>query len=230
MEEDHKAIIIMPAFNEAGNIASTIEGITSATSLPILVVDDASTDETAKIARGLDVQVLSLAAQLGAWCATQAGMRYAILYGYETVITIDADGQHDVHGIRLLLDRLQEADVDMVIGSCTSRGSMSRKVAWSLFRAITGLNIQDLTSGFRAYSKDSIKLLSKRDATGLDYQDVGILCLLRQAGLTIAEVSVCMYPRNDGKSRIFNSWLSVLKYMIYSSILALGHAKLSGGK
>lgn len=93
---------------------------------------------------------------------------------------------------------------------------------------LSGLTIEDLTSGFRLYSREAIKLLARAEAAGLDYHAVGILCLLRHAGLKIVEEHACMHPRNDGKSRIFNSWLAVGRYMIYSALLALSHAKYIG--
>lgn len=230
MPDKSKTIVVMPAFNEAQNIGATITSVVSKTDLPILVVDDASSDGTGDLARELGARVLPLATQLGAWGATQAGIRWALKCGYETTITIDADGQHDAYGVDSLLDTMDEEKADLVIGSCTSRGSALRHIAWALFRFLSGLTIRDLTSGFRAYSHDSMKLIAKPRATALDYQDVGVLCLIRQAGLTIAETSVCMFSRKDGKSRIFDSWISVSRYMLYSTLLSLSHTNIAAKK
>ena len=223
-------IVVIPARNEAVLVADTVEGIIKTTKLPVLVVDDASMDETAAKARQSGAQVMTLASQLGAWGATQAGLRYALKHHYGIAITFDADGQHDANEIASLLTCLEEHDADVAIGACPQRGSLARKIAWHLFRTLSGLTISHLTSGFRAYSKPSIQLLSNRNATSLDYQDIGVLCMLRQAGMKIDEVDVCMYPRINGKSRIFDSWFAVAKYMFYSSILALCHSKFTRSK
>lgn len=230
MTNSNDTLVVVPAHNEALLVGDTVNDIIGTTNLPVLVVDDASTDETAMLAKQSGAQVMRLASQLGAWGATQAGLRYALKNKYDKVITIDADGQHDTQGIASILYCLEEQKADIAIGACTQRGSNARKTAWSLLRVLSGLTIKDLTSGFRAYSKSGLEVLSKRNATSLDYQDIGELCLLRQAGLKIVEVNVCMYPRKDGKSRIFNTWLSVMKYMIYSAVLAISHYKYSSGK
>lgn len=223
MQTYTRTIVVMPAFNEAVNIAKTIANIASMTSLPIVVVDDASTDTTAAIARASGARVLPLATQLGAWGATQAGVRYALRHGYQRTVTIDADGQHDAAGINTLLEYQEQEDAALVIGSCPSRGSWARRLAWTLFRAISGLALRDLTSGFRAYSRTGMEIVASPKASTLDYQDIGILLLLRQAGMKVVEKSVCMHSRPDGKSRIFNSWYSVAVYMAYSIVLSLSH-------
>ena len=224
---EENILVVVPAFNEASHVGPTVRSIIEATRLAVLVVNDSSQDDTAAEATKSGARVISLATRLGAWGATQTGLRYALRQGYKTVVTVDADGQHDPKEIQSLIKALSRLDVHMVIGACPSRGSAARKSAWSLFRVLSGLDIRDLTSGFRAYSAASLELLTQKCATGLDYQDVGILCLLRQAGLKVAEVTVNMYPRKGGKSKIFNSWFSISQYMLYSVILALGHAKKS---
>lgn len=218
-------LIIIPAHNEAALVGDTVRDILNATQLPVVVVDDASTDDTATKARNAGAQLIPLATQLGAWGATQTGLRYALKNGYRNVVTIDADGQHDAQSINHLLTTMRSEDADLVIGSCTHRGSTARKTAWSLLRALSGLTMRDLTSGFRVYSHKGISLLAGRAATSLDYQDIGVLCLMNNAGMKIIETDVCMYPRADGKSRIFHSWLAVSQYMLYSAILAVSHMK-----
>lgn len=221
-----RKIIIVPAHNEANNLSSTIEDIISSTDMHIVVVDDASTDNTVYIARKAGATVLPLTSRLGAWGATQAGLRYALKRGYDTAITFDADGQHRACEIAPMLEKQQVTEADLVIGSCTSRGSYARHIAWILLRLLSRLDVKDLTSGLRAYSRRSMEVVARKEATSLDYQDIGVLVFLRRAGLSITETNVCILPRADGKSRIFNSWFSVGKYMIYSIILSLSNTTL----
>ena len=84
-----------------------------------------------------------------------------------------------------------------------------------------GFSFDDLTSGFRFYNARACRLLAKEEATLLDYQDIGVLLLLRRANLRIAEVAVAMNPRKSGASRVFSSWWTVFRYMAETSLLCL---------
>jgi hypothetical protein len=96
-----------------------------------------------------------------------------------------------------------------------------RHIAWTYFRFLTGFSFDDLTSGFRYYNARACRLLAKEEATLLDYQDIGVLLLLRRANLRIAEVAVAMNPRKSGASRVFSSWWTVGRYMAETSLLCL---------
>jgi len=169
--------------------------------------------------------VLSAPFNLGAWTATQTGIRYALARGYARVVTLDADGQHDPDDIPRLLDAYGSSPrPNVVIASFPARGSRLRHVAWSLLRTVGLLEIDDLTSGFRCYDLESIRLLAAKPATLLEFQDVGVLLLLRENGLRVEEVSVPMKERKTGKSRIFRSWANVLYYMAYSLVLCVSKA------
>lgn len=214
-------LVVIPAWNEQASVAEVILQIREHPDCDVVVVDDASTDGTAAVAKNSGARVLSLPVNLGAWGAIQTGLRYAHSKGYHTVITMDADGQHKASSIPSLLAPLMSYQADVTIGSCTPRGSRPRKLVWLLFRWITGLGVKDLTSGLRAYSSPAITLLASSRATLLDYQDVGVLLLLRKAGLRIHEVQVEMCPRVSGSSKVFASWLKVSEYMLLTMILCL---------
>ncbi|MEN9493440.1 MAG: hypothetical protein RJA63_3889, partial [Pseudomonadota bacterium] len=116
---------------------------------------------------------------------------------------------------------------DVVIGAHVERASRLRQFAWSWFRTITGVELRDLTSGFRWYNRRAIELLAAHEATLLDYQDIGVLLLLRKAGLRMVEIPVSMNTRQAGKSRIFYSWFSVARYMITTTLLCLARWQVS---
>ncbi|MEX2366694.1 MAG: hypothetical protein WD601_08820, partial [Pseudohongiellaceae bacterium] len=103
-----------------------------------------------------------------------------------------------------------------------------RHMAWRFFRAITGFGIEDLTSGFRLYNHRAIEVLAGSSATLLDYQDVGVLLLLRDSELNIRETSVTMTPRVAGKSHVYSSWLVVAYYMAITTILSISKINRSG--
>jgi len=216
-----QVIILIPAKNEAHTVGQVVTAVK--TSFPVLVIDDASTDATATVARTAGAQILSLPFSLGAWGAIQTGLRYAWQQNFDTAITLDADGQHEAETIPELLAPILAGSCDVVIGAYPQRGSRLRKIAWSLFRKLSGLALEDLTSGLRAYNRSAITLLASQTATLLEYQDLGVLMLLRNTGLRIQEIPTLMYPRSHGHSRIFNSWWAVSKYMLHTLILCLAH-------
>lgn len=218
---DHKLIAIIPARNEEATVGAVVRRIKEIIGCDVLVVDDASTDRTAQNAREGGAKVLSLASQLNAWGATQAGFRYALRSGFRTAVTLDSDGQHLAESAHSLLPCLFDKKADVVIGAFPQRGSKARKIAWSFFRLLTGLSYEDLTSGLRAYNVDAMRLLASQRATILDYQDLGVLLLLRKSGFKIMEVPVIMRQRVAGKSKIFDNWFTVAHYMIQTFILCL---------
>jgi glycosyltransferase involved in cell wall biosynthesis len=214
-------IVIIPAHNEAKDIAFVIGEIGKHSNFPVVVVDDASTDDTISKARNAGAVVVPLALQIGAWGATQAGLRYALKNDFAYAITMDADGQHLAESLPALIKPIVDKEADVTIGACTTRGSTLRKIAWVLMKRVSGLRLEDLTSGFRVYDRRAIRRLAAWQATLLEYQDVGVLTMLNAAGLRIKDVEVEMLPRRSGISRIFYSWTSVIYYMSYTLLLGL---------
>jgi glycosyltransferase involved in cell wall biosynthesis len=210
-------MMVIPARDEAETIGAVVEALRAEGWKHIVVIDDQSRDDTAKCASRAGATVLSPTLQLGAWGAIQTGIRYALRRGFRQVVTLDADGQHEPAHVRDLLEAARGSDV--VIGACTGRGSRLRRFAWRYFRFITGFAIEDITSGFRCYNSAACEVLSGIEATLFDYQDVGVLLLLRANGLTISEVPVEMNERSSGHSRVFASWWRVTRYMAESTLL-----------
>lgn len=221
MSGESSIIVIIPAKDEEATVADVVRKIFSELHCEVVVIDDVSIDSTAEVARSAGATVLPLTVHLGAWGAIQTGLRYALKEGYRIAVTMDADGQHSPSGIHDLVAPIDSGEADVVIGACIQRGSRARRLAWMIFRRISGISLRDLTSGYRAYNRTSMILLASRKATLLDYQDMGVLILLRRAGLRVVERQVEMCPRRTGSSRIFDSWWVVLKYMIASSILCI---------
>jgi glycosyltransferase involved in cell wall biosynthesis len=216
-------LVVIPARNEAATIGVVVGEVRQEGSFAILVVNDCSTDHTAARAAEAGAVVLSPILSLGAWGAIQTGLRYAEKHGFGCVVTLDADGQHEGRYLPALLEKIRSGEADVVIGAYPERGSPARRLVWAFFRKLTGFEFADLTSGFRAYNRQAIELLSDEEATLLDYQDVGVLMLLRQAGLRIVEVRVSMRLRANGISRVFCSWSAVFRYLLETGVLCLAH-------
>lgn len=221
-------VVLIPARDEQTTVAEVVASAYRHGAAEVVVIDDASIDRTAELARDAGATVLSLALSLGAWGALQTGLRYAMARGYRTAITLDADGQHDPTGCAALLAVLDRADV--VIGAYPARVSRARRLAWRWFRLLTRFGIEDITSGFRAYNHRAIQLLAGPEASLLDYQDVGVLLLLTRRGYRIREVEVPMQARRNGRSRVFSSWLIVARYMMQTSVLCMARIGRNGAR
>jgi glycosyltransferase involved in cell wall biosynthesis len=220
-------IILIPAFNEGMVVGAVIKEIKAHCNLPIVVIDDASTDNTVDVAQNAGATVIPLPAQLGAWGAMQTGLRYAQRHGYTVAITMDADGQHEAASLKSLLAPVNEGMADVAIGACTRRGSLWRRIAWVMMKRTSGLSLEDITSGFRVYNQEAISELASWRATLLDYQDIGVLLLLQSRGLRIVDVKVTMQERQNGHSRVFHSWVVVTYYMCQTLLLGLSKRRLA---
>jgi hypothetical protein len=146
-------------------------------------------------------------------------MRYAQRNRYRTVVTLDADGQHHPEELPALLSGLRRTGSNVVIGTYAARMSAARRLAGRYFRLLTQMNVQDFTSGLRAYDRRAVRALASREASLLDYQDMGVLMLLSKKGLILHEVPTLMSTRRAGASRVFASWLLVARYMLHTTVL-----------
>lgn len=214
-------IVLIPAHNEQATVGAIVDQVRQRWNYPVVVIDDCSTDATAQVARNAGATVLPLTLQLGAWGAIQTGLRYALRQGYRTAVTLDADGQHEPEDIGKLLQPLTDERADVIIGAFPERASRARQMAWTYFRWLTGLKLEDITSGFRAYNHAAMIVLASREASLLDYQDVGVLLILRRNGLRTLEAPVTMQPRLLGASKVFRSWWVVGTYMLQTSLLCI---------
>jgi glycosyltransferase involved in cell wall biosynthesis len=214
-----RLLVVIPALNEAEDIGDVIDQVHALGLADVLVVDDGSSDGTPEVARSHGATVIRAPLWQGAWGAIQTGIRFAMRHGYDGVVTLDADGQHEPAYVPELLDAARRADV--VIAACPSRGSALRHVAWKYFRFLTGYRLEDLTSGFRFYNARACRLLAGQEATLLDYQDIGVLLLLSHERMRIVEIPVAMNARRHGASRVFSSWFTVARYMAETTLLCL---------
>jgi glycosyltransferase involved in cell wall biosynthesis len=219
--------VVIPALNEETSVVDVISRVKQEIAFAtIVVVDDCSDDETVARARAAGAFVLPLAHHLGAWSATQTGIRFAVKRGADLIVTMDADGQHSASDLPLLMEPVIRGSSDVVIGNCVQRGSTLRKVAWWILRQSSGISLGDLTSGFRVYNRRSSELLAEWQASLLAYQDIGVLTLLLSHNIHIVDVDTTMQDRQSGHSRLFHTWSKVGYYMAYSLILGISKRKL----
>jgi len=152
------ACILIPAYNAASTVEAVAREALS-TGLPVLVVDDGSLDGTAAKLSGLPLTLIVLPENRGKGGALKAGFARALADGFQAVVTADADGQHDLSAIPLLIERARATASDVLIASryAQFRGMAGLRRSWNnfgawCFRKRTGLDLDDSQSGFRCYS------------------------------------------------------------------------------
>ena len=217
-----KILIIVPAYNEAGNIGRTVEQIRGAgVGADVLVIDDGSKDATAREARRHGAMVVSLPFNLGIGGAVQTGFQYADQGGYDIAVQIDGDGQHDAAFLPQLLAPVTAGGADMVIGSRFMRASdgfkstFGRRVGIRFFvyliNVLTGAGVTDPTSGFRAHNKKLIAVFARYYPH--DFPEPEAIVAACRLNAVIKEVPVIMRPRAAGSSsiRYFKSMYYMLK-------------------
>jgi len=202
--------VIVPAYNEEGAIAGVVREIREhVPGVPVLVVDDCSTDSTAPLARQAGAHVLSAPHHLGLGGCVQAGYKLAHELGYQYVIRVDGDGQHDPAEIPRVFEVLRKSGCQMVIGSRFIDGkgahtSRSRGLAIAFFRMvlrpILGKAVHDPTSGFVGVNREALELFSR--SFPLEYPEIEALVVLQRKHFRFEEVPCRMRPRTTGRSSI----------------------------
>jgi glycosyltransferase involved in cell wall biosynthesis len=222
-------LAVVPAYNEEATVGGVIAAIRRKTpQLDILVIDDGSTDSTSERAADAGAsQILRMPFNLGIGGAVQAGFKFADEHGYDYMVQVDADGQHDPGEVRKLFDAMQGPDrADMICGTrfATETGYMapvSRRTGIHLFAFLLSRllhqPVTDPTSGFRLYNRRAIGVFA-RDYPH-DYPEVEAVLMLHHHRLTMHEVPVRMFPRGGGVSSITGSGKSF--YYMVKVLLAL---------
>ena len=204
-----RPIVIIPAFQEEGAIGELVRSLRERYPYDVLVVNDGSTDRTSEAAREAGAIVLDLPCNLGIGGAVQTGFLYARDRGYDVVVRIDGDGQHEVEDIPKVLEPILAGRADAVIGSrfleeTEYRGSIPRIFGIRFFRLLvnltTGFRVTDPTSGFFAIGRRLVEFYSVHYPS--DYPEVDAYILMHRQKARTVEVPVRMYDRTGGKSSI----------------------------
>ncbi|HEV8601963.1 MAG TPA: glycosyltransferase family 2 protein [Gaiellaceae bacterium] len=201
---------VVPAYNEAGSIGTVVAEIReSDPELEVVVVDDGSTDATARLAREAGATVLSLPYNLGIGAAVQTGLQYACERGFDLAVQIDGDGQHDPRELEQLLAPVLAGEADIAVGTRFAgghryRASVARRIGIALFAKLVSLivrqRVTDTTSGFRAMNRRGICLFAADYPH--DYPEVEATVLVFRHRLRMVEVPVAMRQRELGRSSI----------------------------
>ena len=195
----------------------------------ILVVDDGSTDQTAACARDAGATVISLPFNVGVGGAMRTAFLFAKREGYEAIVQVDADGQHDPADLQRLLDGLSEADI--VVGtrfhpeSTYFVGGPRRWAMVLLSKALSSMNkgtISDPTSGFRSAGPRAISLFALEYPADYLGDTVGSLAIAIRRGLVVHETPVTMYFRQFGRPSKNAVWSALYLGRATLAIVATG--------
>ena len=211
------ALVVIPTYNERSTIEEVLRRVRKAEpTVDVLVVDDGSPDRTADLAEKLghelgQVEVMRRTAKTGLGDAYKAGFKWGLVKGYDALLEMDADLSHEPESIPTLLGLLQ--DNDLVIGSRYVPGGSvprwgvhRRLISWAGNRYSTvmlGLDVRDMTSGFRAFRSDVLRRLDldQVKADGYGFQ-IEMAYLVSLAGGRIVETPIRFVDRRDGVSKM----------------------------
>jgi glycosyltransferase involved in cell wall biosynthesis len=202
-----RLLVVVPAWNEEASVGHVIKEIHAI--LPdshVLVVDDGSTDRTGEVALEAGAHLLTLPYNLGVGGAMRAGFRYALRYGFDVVVQVYADGQHDASSIPRLLAEI-DAGADVVIGARFAgegayrtgriRRAAMRLLAFLLSR-LCHTRLTDATSGFRATGARALRLFAQTYPTEYLGDTIESLVIAARSGCRCRQVPVVMRQRYSG--------------------------------
>lgn len=220
-----RLLVIVPALNEEGAIGQVVREVKEfVPNAQVLVIDDSSTDSTVKVARAAGADVLPMPHHLGVGGCVQAGYKLAYELGFDYVIRVDGDGQHQASDIPRIMDRLKSTGAEMVIGSrfVSDNGSRTgavRSLGIGFFRMvlrpILGKAVYDPTSGFVGVNRRALDVFSR--SFPLEYPEIEALVVLQRRRFRFEEVPCRFRPRTSGRSSI-----TALKSMYYIVHVLLG--------
>jgi glycosyltransferase involved in cell wall biosynthesis len=225
VEVSSRVLLVVPAFNEERSVGAVVQTGRDL-GYDLCVVDDGSSDGTADRAREVGAQVLRLPVNLGVGGALRCGFRWALARGYDIVVQVDADGQHDPAQVQELLDAMHASGADMVVGSRFVDGaghyrvSGTRRFAMRILSArvkrVAGVRVLDSSSGFRAIRRPLLDRFA--EVYPVEYLGDTVEALIEAgcAGAKIIEHPIAMTPRmhGNGSASSFAGLWYILRLLI----------------
>jgi len=212
-------LIIIPTYNESENIARLLNVLAKLypSSIDILVIDDNSPDGTMDIVRSIQktltgLHVIRRERKMGLGTAYITGFRYALQKGYQYIIEMDADFSHDPLEVQSFLNAMQGAD--LVIGSRYMNNTvnvvnwplgrlMLSKMASIYTKLITGMPVDDPTSGFKCFRREVLQALDLESINSQGYSfQIEINFIVWKKGFSIQEIPIVFVDRSVGKSKM----------------------------
>lgn len=203
---ESSVLVVIPALNEENSVADVVRDVQQAAPWGrVLVIDDGSSDRTGERAEAAGADVLTLPFNLGVGGAMRAGYRFARSNGFEIVVQVDADGQHDPAVIRELVAGLGQTDLMIGarfagVGEYGARGPRrwAMRVLAVVMSRVARTPLTDVTSGFKAAGPRAVRLFA--DTFPAEYlgDTIEALVIAARAGLIIRQQPVEMRERQAG--------------------------------
>ena len=222
-----KKLVIIPAYNEEGGIVKTVTDVVeNAKDFDYVVINDCSKDNTLKICREHNFNVVNLPVNMGIGGGVQTGYMYAYRNGYDIAVQFDGDGQHNASYLTEMSEKLVKEQLDMVIGSryiekegFQSSGMRRLGIRYftGLIKLLTGKKITEPTSGMRMINRKIMKQFSEEYPK--DYPEPESVVTILKEGAKVEEIPVKMNAREEGVSSISPS--KSIYYMVKVSIAVL---------
>lgn len=224
-----KVLVIIPCYNESKSICSVVENLKkTCPDVDYVVINDCSTDNSAAILKEHHYNYLDLPVNLGIGGGVQCGYCYARDNGYDIAVQMDGDGQHDPAYLYDVIRPVAEGHLDMCIGSrfiikegfqTTFMRRFGIHFLSRLIQLLTGRQILDVTSGYRASNKKLTAFFA--DHYAQDYPEPEAILCSALSGYKVGEVPVKMVERKTGVSSI-NAFKSIY-YMLKVSLSLIIH-------
>jgi glycosyltransferase involved in cell wall biosynthesis len=192
MDEARNIVALIPGYQEGPRIAAVVAGARSF--LPVVVVDDGSTDDTAAQAEAAGATVLVQRPNAGKGAALRAGFRHALEDGATAVVTLDADGQHDPAEIPAFLAAFEGTGAELIIGrrdfaTMPLVRRLSNTLGGWVFSAAVGRRVADNQSGYRLIGRRLMTALLDSDESGFEFE-VEMIARCIALGLPTADVPI----------------------------------------
>lgn len=227
MRADERLLVVVPAWNEEASVASVVAELRSS-GYDVVVVDDGSTDRTAREADRAGAKVVRLPLNLGVGAALRCGFRYAVDHGYQAVVQVDADGQHPIARIADLVRLSTESGAHLLTGSRflgdqpgMAIGKLRRIVMAMLARSATKAcrtRITDATSGFRIIRHPLLGQFAASFPSHYLGDTYEAIVSAGRAGYVVGEMAVEMRDRSHGQSSA--SPIAAIRFTVRAAIVA----------
>jgi glycosyltransferase involved in cell wall biosynthesis len=230
-----KLLVVVPAYNEEATVFEVVTDLRRRL-YDVLVVDDCSVDRTAELASAGGAEVLRLPINLGVGGALRAGFRFAVDHGYESVVQVDADGQHPASQIQELELAAAELDAHLVIGSRylspdstlvpTFPRRFSMRCLSMIASRIAGIRLTDTTSGFRFIRQPLLGEFAEEFPNYYLGDTYEATVAAVRAGFRVVEIPAALAERKHGTSSATTSQAVMLIAKVLIIALAKLHPKL----
>lgn len=215
-----QALVILPTYNEIGNLAPMVESILGQGPIfNVLVIDDGSPDGTGLLADHLKetypgrVEVIHRRGKLGLATAYLAGFRYGMQRGYDYLFEMDADFSHNPDYLPRFIETLETHGADVVLGSRYVTGGGATRWPWyrklisrggSLYASkMLGVDVRDMTGGFKCFRRSVLEAINLEsiESTGYGFQ-IEMTYRAVESGFRVAEMPIVFEERREGKSKM----------------------------